>query len=130
LKGGAPSDNDISSLIIAWSIAFTSNHGGNEVVLAKDGALLASGGGPSTVEAARVAVERARECGHETKGSVFAADAFFPFPDAPSILFDAGITTGCVPAGGKHETDVQNFFYNHDISVVYLPTTIRGFCRH
>jgi phosphoribosylaminoimidazolecarboxamide formyltransferase/IMP cyclohydrolase len=124
------SENEISSLIVAWAVAFSSNHGGNEVVLAKDGILLASGGGPSTVEAAIVAVTRAKECGHEIEGATFAADAFFPYIDAPSILCDAGVTMGCVPAGGKRETDIQNFFHEHDIPVVYLPQNIRGFCRH
>jgi phosphoribosylaminoimidazolecarboxamide formyltransferase/IMP cyclohydrolase len=130
LDGKIFSENEVASLIIAWAVAFSSSHGGNEVVLAKDGALLASGGGPSTVEAAKVAVARARECGHEIKGSAFAANAFFPFTDATSILCDAGVTTGCVPAGGKRETDVRNFFHEHDVAVAYLPKEIRGFCRH
>ncbi len=129
-KGKVFSENETSSLIVAWAVAFSSNHGGNEVVLAKDGMLLASGGGPSTVEAASVAVIRAKECGHEIKGAAFAADAFFPFPDAPSILCDAGVTMGCVPAGGKRGTDIQNFFQEHGIPVVFLQQNIRGFCRH
>jgi len=130
LKGKMFSENEIPSLIVAWAVAFSSNHGGNEVVLSKDGILLASGGGPSTVEAARVAVTRAKECGHEIEGAAFAADAFFPYTDAPSILCDAGVTMGCVPAGGKRETDIQNFFHEHGISVAYLQQNIRGFCRH
>jgi phosphoribosylaminoimidazolecarboxamide formyltransferase/IMP cyclohydrolase len=129
-EGKVFSKNEISSLIIAWAVAFSSNHGGNEVVLAKDAMLLASGGGPSTVEAARVAVIRAKECGHEIEGAVFAADAFFPFPDAPAMLCDAGVTMGCVPAGGKREIDIQNFFHEKNVPVVFLQQNIRGFCRH
>ncbi|MFC1521995.1 hypothetical protein ACFL6Y_06260, partial [Elusimicrobiota bacterium] len=44
--------DDIDSLLIAWAVAYTSNHGGNEVALAKDQRLIGIGGGPSTVEAA------------------------------------------------------------------------------
>ena len=129
-KGNVLSPVELDTLIIAWSTVFTSNHGGNEVALAKDCALLAAGGGPSTVEAARVAVLRAQECGHDTKGSIFAADAFFPFTDAPSVLCDAGTTVGCVPAGGKREIDVCSFFRERGVSVMYLPKEYRGFCRH
>jgi AICAR transformylase/IMP cyclohydrolase PurH len=52
------SEHDKDSLIIAWGCSFTSNHGGNEVALAKDGQLLGAGGGPSTVEAAEIAINR------------------------------------------------------------------------
>lgn len=124
------SEKEKFSLIIAWAVAFSSNHGGNEVSLAKDGHLLATGGGPSTVEAATVAVERAKENGHKTKGAVFAADAFFPFTDAPSVLCKAGITHGCVPSGSKHDADVKGFFHAHGVTVDYLPPEFRGFCRH
>jgi len=130
LVGHSLSESEISSLIAAWAVAFTSSHGGNEIALVKDSALLSAGGGPSTVEAARVAVARATECGHDTKGAAFAADAFFPFTDAPSLFGDAGTTMGCVPGGGQHETDVRDFFRARGITVVYLPEEFRGFCRH
>lgn len=124
------SEDQISSLIVSWAVAFNSSHGGNEVALAKEGVLLSAGGGPSTIEAARVAVARAIECGHDLQGGTFAADAFFPFTDAPALLCDAGITSGCVPSGGKCENEVRTCFQEHNASVVYLPPEIRGFCRH
>ena len=60
--GAAPqlASSTLDAMIIAWATAFSSNHGGNEVALAKNGALLGAGGGPSTVEAAEVAVSRAK----------------------------------------------------------------------
>ena len=130
LGGHSLSESQIQSLIVAWAVAFSSFHGGNEIALAKDSALLSAGGGPSTVEAARVAVARVIECGHDIKGAAFAADAFFPFTDAPSVLCDAGITIGCVPKGGKHETEVKDFFHRRGTVVAYLPEEFRGFCRH
>lgn len=130
MSGNVITESEISSLIVAWAIAYSSSLGGNEIALAKDGALLGSGGGPSTVEAVQVAVTRAIECGHDVKGAAFAADAFFPFIDAPSILCDAGITLGCVPSGGKKEQDVKDFFLARDSSVFFLPEEFRGFCRH
>ena len=120
----------MDSLITAWSVAYSSFHGGNEVTLAKDGKLIGVGGGPSTVEAAETAVNRALARGHDARGSVFAADAFFPFTDAPKILSEAGCTLGVVPAGGKKERLVKEFFRENNMRMIYLPPECRGFCRH
>jgi phosphoribosylaminoimidazolecarboxamide formyltransferase/IMP cyclohydrolase len=120
----------MDSLIIAWSVAYSSSHGGNEIALVKDGQLLGAGGGPSTVDAAKIAVLRARENGHNTTDSIFAADAFFPFTDAPGILKDAGCRAGAVPSGGKNEKLVRKFFRDNNIDVIYIPSQYRGFCRH
>jgi phosphoribosylaminoimidazolecarboxamide formyltransferase/IMP cyclohydrolase len=77
-----------------------------------------------------MAVERAREGGHETDGSVFCADAFFPFTDAPQVLIDAGVKFGCVPAGGRNEPLVRELFAAENVDMFYLPEDFRGFCRH
>lgn len=76
----------IDSLIIAWSVAWSSNQGGNEIAIVNDRQLIGVGGGASTVEAARIAVSRAKNCRHNIRGGVFAANAFFPFTDAPELL--------------------------------------------
>lgn len=116
--------------IIAWSVAFSSFHGGNEIALARDDSLVGVGGGPATVEAARVAVTRARDSGHDPQGSAFAADAFFPFTDGPEILWRAGCAAGLAPAGGMREAVVRSYFEDHGIDMLWLPSDIRGFCRH
>jgi phosphoribosylaminoimidazolecarboxamide formyltransferase/IMP cyclohydrolase len=118
------------SLIIAWAVAYTSSLGGNEVALAKHSALLSSGGGPSTVDAARLAVARAVEQGHRIQGAVFAADAFFPFTDAPEVLVKNGCVAGAVPAGGKREAEVVGYFRKKNARVALIPEEYRGFCRH
>ena len=123
-------EQNIGSLILAWAVSWSSNLGGNEVSLVKDLQLIGSGGGPATTIAAQNAVSRAREQGHPTESSVFAADAFFPFTDAPEILIQAGCDRGLVPKGGKHEQEVRQYFQNHSISVCYVPEQFRGFCRH
>jgi phosphoribosylaminoimidazolecarboxamide formyltransferase / IMP cyclohydrolase len=118
------------SLIVAWAAAWHSNHGGNEVAIAKDGQLLGIGGGPSTIEAAATAVHRAKACGHDLQNSVFSADAFFPFTDAPEVLIKAGCGYGLVPGGGMNFDLVKKFFIDQNVKVYYLPSSIRGFCRH
>ena len=122
--------DDIDSLILAWSVAYSSNHGGNEVVLAEGSRLLGVGGGPSTVDAVKTAVMRSRANGHDTRGSVFAADAFFPFTDAPKVLKGAGCRGGLVPSGGKNDELVKKYFQKNGINVLYIPPQYRGFCRH
>ena len=91
---------------------------------------LGGGGGPSTVAAAETAVLRAKEWGHGTVDSIFAADAFFPFTDAPEVLRDTGCRCGVVPIGGKNESLVKSFFLENSIPVVFIPEQYRGFCRH
>lgn len=132
LVGAAQSVDDtlVASLIVAWSVSFSSFHGGNEIALAKDNRLIGVGGGPSTVDAARVAVMRARENHGLTEGSVFAADAFFPFTDAPAVLREAGCVGGIVPLGGDNFDLVRSFFAESGMTALYLPSEIRGFCRH
>jgi|ETNmetMinimDraft_12_1059888.scaffolds.fasta_scaffold42979_1 phosphoribosylaminoimidazolecarboxamide formyltransferase/IMP cyclohydrolase len=118
------------SIVVAWAVAWHSNHGGNEVSLVYDRNLLAVGGGPSTVDAIDTALQRAKACGHDLAGSVFAADAFFPFTDAPEILAHAGCAYGIVPKGGKNFEMVKELFTRERIEVLFLPEEYRGFCRH
>lgn len=120
----------IADLIIAWTAAYSSFHGGNEVALAKNGQLLCCAGGPSTVDAAQTAVARAKKIHGTIHGAVFAADAFFPFIDAPAILVDAGVKGGVVPAGGVQFSKVKDYFTDNKISVGFVPEKYRGFCRH
>ncbi|MFH0827248.1 MAG: hypothetical protein V1923_05150 [Candidatus Omnitrophota bacterium] len=120
----------MDSLIVAWSVAWSSNHGGNEIALAKDRQLIGAGGGPSTIEAAQIALQRAESYGHEPRGGVFAANAFFPFTDVPLVLAGAGLDAGLVPSGGRRETLVKDYFQKKNLSMVYLDEPYRGFSRH
>lgn len=120
----------LSDFIISWAAAFTSFHGGNEVAISKNGTLLACAGGPSTVQATLTAIERIKKIGHDTKNSIFAADAFFPFIDAPELLVKIGCMGGVVPLGSKKDTVIKKFFLKNKIEMIYLPNDIRGFCRH
>ena len=120
----------VDSMVVAWAVAWHSNHGGNEVSLVKDCNLLAVGGGPSTVDAIATALQRAKVCGHDLSGSVFAADAFFPFTDVPGILAQAGCAYGIVPKGGKSFEKIEELFTRERVKVLFLPEEYRGFCRH
>jgi phosphoribosylaminoimidazolecarboxamide formyltransferase/IMP cyclohydrolase len=60
------------------------------------------GGQVDRVGAAKIAVTKA---GDRAKGSVAASDAFFPFPDGPQILLDAGITAIIHPGGAMRDQE-------------------------
>ena len=51
------------------------------------------------MDAAKIAVAKAREIGHDLSGSVAASDAFFPFPDGIEALAAAGVTAVIQPGG-------------------------------
>jgi phosphoribosylaminoimidazolecarboxamide formyltransferase / IMP cyclohydrolase len=60
----------------------------------------------SRVDSVRIAVEKAREHGHDLQGAVLASDAFFPFADGPQIALGAGIAALIQPGGSKRDAEV------------------------
>jgi phosphoribosylaminoimidazolecarboxamide formyltransferase/IMP cyclohydrolase len=79
----------------------------NAIVLVKDLATIGIGAGQmSRVDAVRLAVEKAREHGHELQGAVLASDAFFPFADGPQLALDAGVTAIVQPGGSRRDQEV------------------------
>lgn len=67
---------------------------------------------------------------HEIGGAVFCADAFFPFIDAPEILFREGCRGGIVPAGGRNNDAIRKYFNDNAIKAAFIPSQYRGFWRH
>ena len=69
----------------------------NAIVVARGGATVGIGGGQvDRVNAARIAINKAAD---RAKGAAAASDAFFPFPDGPALLLDAGVTAIIQPGG-------------------------------
>jgi phosphoribosylaminoimidazolecarboxamide formyltransferase / IMP cyclohydrolase len=79
----------------------------NAIVLAARGQTIGIGAGQmSRVDAVRIALEKARELGHEVEGAVLASDAFFPFADGPQLALDAGVAAIIEPGGSKRDAEV------------------------
>jgi phosphoribosylaminoimidazolecarboxamide formyltransferase/IMP cyclohydrolase len=79
----------------------------NAIVLAKRGQTIGIGAGQmSRVDAVRIALDKARELGHDVEGAVLASDAFFPFPDGPQLALDAGVAAIIQPGGSKRDDEV------------------------
>jgi phosphoribosylaminoimidazolecarboxamide formyltransferase/IMP cyclohydrolase len=76
----------------------------NAICLVNDGMLVGAGAGQmSRVDSAKIAVEKA---GERAAGSVAGSDAFFPFPDGPEALADAGIIAIVQPGGSVKDGEV------------------------
>ncbi|HET7857087.1 MAG TPA: bifunctional phosphoribosylaminoimidazolecarboxamide formyltransferase/IMP cyclohydrolase [Gaiellaceae bacterium] len=102
---GRPSEADWGDLLFAWRVC--KHVASNAIVLAKDLQTVGIGAGQmSRVDAVRIAVEKAREHGHDLTGAALASDAFFPFPDGPRVALEAGVASIIQPGGSKRDQDV------------------------
>ena len=79
------------------------------------------------VSAANLAIQRAGTSLIEAKNPVAASDAFFPFPDGPQLLIDAGIK--CIVQPGGSVRDQETIDVCESASVTLLHTGERCF-RH
>jgi phosphoribosylaminoimidazolecarboxamide formyltransferase/IMP cyclohydrolase len=102
---GAPTDEQLDDLLFAWQVCrhVTSN----AIVIAKNRQTIGIGAGQmSRVDAVKIALEKAREHGHDVTGSVLASDAFFPFADGPQLALEAGVAAIVQPGGSKRDAEV------------------------
>ena len=101
----APDEAEQRALELAWRVV--KHVGSNAIVVGAADRLLGIGAGQmSRVDAARIAVAKAREIGHELGGSVAASDAFFPFPDGVEALHEAGVRAVIQPGGSIRDPEV------------------------
>jgi phosphoribosylaminoimidazolecarboxamide formyltransferase/IMP cyclohydrolase len=103
---GAVDEGHWDELVFAWRVC--KHVTSNAIVLTKGLATIGIGAGQmSRVDAVRIAVEKAREFGHDTTGSTLASDAFFPFPDGPQLALEAGTTSIVQPGGSRRDDEVK-----------------------
>ncbi len=82
----------------------------------------AGAGQMDRVSACRLAINKA---GDLAKGAVAYSDGFFPFPDGPKLLLDAGVKTLIHPGGSKR--DQETFDLCDERGVTCLVTSVRRF---
>jgi phosphoribosylaminoimidazolecarboxamide formyltransferase/IMP cyclohydrolase len=120
----APEPAEFEDLVFANIIVKHSKS--NAIVIAKNNQLFASGiGQTSRVDALKQAIEKARSFGFDTKGSVLASDAFFPFADSVEIAHKAGITAIVQPGGSVRDQESIAYCSSNGIAMVF--TGIRHF---
>ena len=96
-----PTSKEMTDLKFAWLVC--KHVKSNAIVVAKEQMLMGAGAGQmDRPSAARLAVEKA---GPRVKGCVAASDAFFPFPDAPKLLLEAGVTAIIHPGGSVKDQE-------------------------
>jgi len=122
----------LRDLLLAICIAWRSNS--NTISIVKDQMLLGNGvGQQDRVGAAKLAVQRAREAGHgdRLQGSSAASDSFFPFPDAPEVLIDAGVEAIFSTSGSNRDGLTQELCAKRGVLLIQRSDAeARGFFGH
>lgn len=101
-----PTEAELADLRFAWLVCKHTKS--NAITICRDGMLLGSGAGQmSRVKSCDLAIQLARENNHgdKLKGAVAAGDAFFPVPDGPQKLIDAGIAAIIHPGGSNRDAE-------------------------
>jgi phosphoribosylaminoimidazolecarboxamide formyltransferase / IMP cyclohydrolase len=113
-----PTEQELEDLLFAWrAVAAVKS---NAIVLARGGMTIGIGAGQmSRVDAAYMAVHKAKQAGHETKGAVIGSDAFFPFRDGVDQAAQAGVTAIVQPGGSVRDAEVVTAADEHDIAMVF-----------
>ena len=102
---GSPTEEQLADLLFAWQVC--RHVSSNAIVIAKGRRTIGIGAGQmSRVDAVRIALEKAREHGHDVRGAVLASDAFFPFADGPQLALEAGVAAIIQPGGSKRDAEV------------------------
>jgi phosphoribosylaminoimidazolecarboxamide formyltransferase/IMP cyclohydrolase len=116
-----PSAAELNDLRLAWLVCKHTKS--NAITVCRDGMLIGNGAGQmSRVMSCRIATWLAKENGHETRGSVAASDAFFPFRDGPDILADAGVTALIQPGGSKRDPEVIAACNERGLAMIFTGT--------
>ncbi len=127
---GDLSEQAKKDMLLAWAVGSTSNS--NTICIVKDGRMLGNGvGQQDRVGAAKLAVTRATSRDHDVTGAAAYSDSFFPFPDGPLVLADAGITAILTSSGSVKDPEVVETLAKKNVTVMMLPDkTGRGFFGH
>ncbi len=112
-----PTEQEWGDLRFAWSAVATVKS--NAVLLARDEMTIGIGAGQmSRVDSSFMAVHKARQQGHDPRGSVMASDAFFPFADGVEEAATAGVTAIIQPGGSVRDAEVVAMADRHGLAMV------------
>jgi phosphoribosylaminoimidazolecarboxamide formyltransferase/IMP cyclohydrolase len=122
----APTTDELRALRFAWRVGKHAKS--NAIVLTTADQVIGVGAGQmNRVDSARLAVMRARAQSLETRGTVCASDAFFPFRDGLDVVAEAGATAVMHPGGSLRDDEVIAAADEHGMAMVL--TGMRHF-RH
>ncbi|RUM64504.1 MAG: bifunctional phosphoribosylaminoimidazolecarboxamide formyltransferase/IMP cyclohydrolase PurH [Sulfurospirillum sp.] len=114
----AATEREMKDLEIAYKVASLTKS--NCVVYVKNGAMVAIGMGmTSRVDAAKCALEKAKESGLDVTGSAMASEAFFPFRDSIDAAAKAGVSAVIEPGGSIRDDEVIAAADEHGMSLYF-----------
>jgi phosphoribosylaminoimidazolecarboxamide formyltransferase/IMP cyclohydrolase len=121
---------DARDLVLAWAVGSTSNS--NTVTLVQDGQLLGNGvGQQDRVGCCELAIKRATDAGHATRGAAAYSDSFFPFADGPMVLAEAGVRAILATSGSVRDDEVAQACKERGVTLYTPPDrAARGFFGH
>ncbi|HEX6763008.1 MAG TPA: bifunctional phosphoribosylaminoimidazolecarboxamide formyltransferase/IMP cyclohydrolase [Gaiellaceae bacterium] len=123
---GSLTDEQWEDAVFAWRVC--RHVRSNAIVIARSAQTIGIGAGQmSRVDAVRIAVDKARELGHDLAGAVLASDAFFPFADGPQLALDAGVAVIVQPGGSRRDGEVVDAVRSAGAAMVF---TGRRHFRH
>jgi len=100
----------------------------NAILIAESARTIGIGAGQmSRVDAANLAIWKARQIGLSLEGTVVASDAYFPFRDGLDVLADVGVKAIIQPGGSIRDDEVIAAADERGISMVF---TGRRHFRH
>jgi len=100
-----PTSAELRALLFAWKVC--KHVKSNAIVFAREGQTVGVGAGQmSRVDSVKIAAIKAATAGLSLEGSVFASDAFFPFPDSVEEAGKAGATAVIQPGGSMRDGEV------------------------
>jgi phosphoribosylaminoimidazolecarboxamide formyltransferase/IMP cyclohydrolase len=114
----APTDEETADLLFAWRAV--KHIKSNAIVLVKDKKILGMGAGqPNRVTSVDIAVKRA---GDQSRGSVMASDAMFPFNDSVLQAAAAGVNAIIQPGGSIRDEESIRAADENGIAMVFTGT--------
>jgi phosphoribosylaminoimidazolecarboxamide formyltransferase/IMP cyclohydrolase len=125
--GPPPNEQLIREAAFIWMVC--KHLRSNAIAIGAGGQMIGAGMGQvDRVNACRLAVDRAGDRARlDDRHVIAASDAFFPFPDGPTILIDAGVTCLVHPGGSKRDQETIDLCNQRQVTC--LLTGVRHF-RH
>lgn len=121
VTGDSLPDAQLRDAALAWTVV--KHVKSNAIVLVKNGATIGVGAGQmSRVDSVRIAIEKARQHGHDPRGAILASDAFFPFADNVELAAAAGIGLLIQPGGSVRDGEVIEAANKHNIAMLVTGT--------
>ncbi len=116
--------------ILAWAVGSTSNS--NTISLVRGGKLIGNGvGQQDRVSCCELAIKRATDAGHDIHGALAYSDSFFPFPDGPETLINAGVSAIWATSGSIRDHETSELCAQRGVALYQVPDAKgRGFFGH